>query len=256
MVLVEEPMGKRAQKRVSVVALSELFGYLAKCGRSNACDGLGIHIWYESRMESAVIQIDIRFQAAADEFASGVFAEPRKLVSKDIFQGRIVSFSEQRVFLRAVELLEVRFGAHGTFFRIEAGLRDQAYGRVRFRVLGAGASLMCGNSCFDIGGVSRVKAAVPAFQNVDVVFERFHDGLDTSKTLVRCVLVAYRQNEDAPSFLCRNIYHVRDASARNCATVGTWAFKPPSTVTTCPVKYSLSSDARYTHMAAISSGEP
>lgn len=31
-------------------------------------------------------------------------------------------------------------------------------------------------------------------------------------------------------------YQVREAMARNCATVDTWEFKPPSTVTTWPVK--------------------
>ena len=35
--------------------------------------------------------------------------------------------------------------------------------------------------------------------------------------------------------LC-GVYQVREAMARNWATVGTWAFRPPSTVTTWPVK--------------------
>ncbi len=34
----------------------------------------------------------------------------------------------------------------------------------------------------------------------------------------------------------RGCYQVREAMARNWATVGTWAFRPPSTVTTWPVK--------------------
>lgn len=39
-------------------------------------------------------------------------------------------------------------------------------------------------------------------------------------------------------------YQVREAMARNWATVETWEFRPPSTVTTWPVKYELSSEAR------------
>ncbi len=44
---------------------------------------------------------------------------------------------------------------------------------------------------------------------------------------------------------CRSLcYQVREARARNWATVETWEFRPPSTVTTWPVKYELSSEAR------------
>lgn len=39
----------------------------------------------------------------------------------------------------------------------------------------------------------------------------------------------------------RDAYQVREARARNWATVDTCEFRPPSTVTTCPVKYELSS---------------
>ena len=46
------------------------------------------------------------------------------------------------------------------------------------------------------------------------------------------------------SFFLRSNYQVREAMARNWATVETWEFRPPSTVTTWPVKYELSSEAR------------
>lgn len=71
--------------------------------------------------------------------------------------------------------------------------------------------------------------------------------------VVGATIPGVRRRASRPSAPC---YQVRDAMARNCATVDTWALRPPSTVTTCPVKYELSSDARYTHMAAMFSGVP
>lgn len=60
-----------------------------------------------------------------------------------------------------------------------------------------------------------------------------------------CEAVGRRMRSAALLPLARSLcYQVREAMARNWATVETWEFRPPSTVTTWPVKYELSSEAR------------
>ena len=79
LVLVEEAMGERAQKRAGILASRELLGDLAKRRGAHAGDGPSIHGGDEPRMKLPVAQVDVFRQAAAHEFCGRVLAEARQL---------------------------------------------------------------------------------------------------------------------------------------------------------------------------------